>query len=122
MVKLNVPSKGDIWLINPDPPNGNELKGSHYFIVITESALNKSLGVSICCPISTVATSARSAGVTVSISGDSTKKGTVRGVVLCHQVRALDLKNRNAKFHTKAEPHLIDEVIMKLVDIIDPQP
>lgn len=121
MVKRQMPGKGDIWLINPDPTSGHELRGPHYFLVITESALNIALGVSICCPISTVASGARSAGVTVAITADSTEKGTVRGVVLCHQIRALDLKERKARFHTKAEPHLIDEVVMKLVDIIDPQ-
>ncbi len=121
MVKRQVPGKGDIWLINPDPTSGHELRGPHYFLVVTESTLNNAMGVSLCCPISTVAIGARSAGVTVAITSDSTEKGTVRGVVLCHQIRALDLKERKAQFHTKAESHLIDEVVMKLVDIIDPQ-
>lgn len=79
------------------------------------------MSVLLCCTISTVASSARSTSVTVAITADSTEKGTVRGVVLCQQIRALDLKERKAQFHTKAESHLIDVVVMKLVDIIDPQ-
>lgn len=121
MVKRHIPAKGEIWLINPDPTSGHELRGPHYFLVVTESVLNAAMGVSLCCPISTVANSARSAGVTVAITADSTEKGTISGVILCHQIRALDLKERKAQFHTKAEPRLIDEVVMKLVDIIDPQ-
>lgn len=55
------------------------------------------------------------------LDGSSTESGKVTGVILCHQVRALDLKERQAKYATKAEDYLIDEVIMKLVDLIDPQ-
>ncbi|EFA27980.1 PemK protein [Haemophilus influenzae HK1212] len=55
------------------------------------------------------------------IDGNSTQSGKVTGVILCHQVRALDLNERQAKFATKAEDYLVDEVIMKLVDLIDPQ-
>lgn len=121
MAKRSVPAKGEIWLINPDPTSGHELRGPHYFLVVTEAALNAAMGVSLCCPISTVATGARSAGVTVAVTADSTENGEVRGVVLCHQVRALDLKERKAQCYTKAESCLIDDVVMKLVDIIDPQ-
>jgi mRNA interferase ChpB len=89
--------------------------------VISEGQLNAALGVSICCPISTVANAARSQGVTVAVGGNSTESGTISGVVLCHQVRALDLKARKAHFSTVAESYLVDEVVLKLVDLIDPQ-
>ncbi|KOC87683.1 type II toxin-antitoxin system PemK/MazF family toxin [Winslowiella iniecta] len=112
------PRKGEVWLIDPDPLEGRELRGPHYYIVLTEEALNLALGVAICCPIST---GANARGVTVVVDGGSTLKGTVNGVVLCHQVRALDLTERRAKFIILAESHLIDEVVMTLVDIIDPQ-
>lgn len=115
------PRKGEVWLIDPDPLEGRELRGPHYYIVLTEEALNLALGVAICCPILTGANAARSRGVTVVVDGGSTLTGTVNGVVLCHQVRALDLTERRAKFITLAESHLIDEVVMTLVDIIDPQ-
>ncbi|GKX57114.1 mRNA interferase PemK [Leminorella grimontii] len=121
MAKRSVPAKGEIWLINPDPTSGRELRGPHYFLIVTEAALNAAMGVSLCCPISTVAAGARSAGVTVAVTADGTENGEVQGVVLCHQVRALDLKERKAQFYTKAESYLIDDVVMKLVDIIDPQ-
>ncbi|MDO9664946.1 type II toxin-antitoxin system PemK/MazF family toxin [Glaesserella parasuis] len=68
-----------------------------------------------------MANAARSQNITVVLDGSSTESGKVTGVILCHQVRALDLKERQAKYATKAEDYLIDEVIMKLVDLIDPQ-
>lgn len=68
-----------------------------------------------------MANAARSQNITVVLDGSSTESGKVTGVILCHQVRALGLKERQAKYATKAEDYLIDEVIMKLVDLIDPQ-
>lgn len=68
-----------------------------------------------------MANAARSQNITVVLDGSSTESGKVTGVILCRQVRALDLKERQAKYATKAEDYLIDEVIMKLVDLIDPQ-
>ncbi|PJG84029.1 type II toxin-antitoxin system PemK/MazF family toxin [Caviibacterium pharyngocola] len=118
---MRVPKKGEIWYVDPDPTSGKELRSPHYFIVVSEQVLNKALGVSICCPISSGGNAARSQSVTVVMDGNSTKSGKVTGVILCHQVRALDLQARNAKYATTAEDYLIDEVVMKLVDLIDPQ-
>ncbi|MDG6459536.1 type II toxin-antitoxin system PemK/MazF family toxin [Glaesserella parasuis] len=118
---MRVPKKGEIWYVDPDPTKGHELRSPHYFIVVSDELLNQALGTAICCPISTGGNAARSQNVTVVLDGSSTESGKVTGVILCHQVRALDLKERQAKYATKAEDYLIDEVIMKLVDLIDPQ-
>lgn len=121
MVQGTIPQKGDIWHFNPDPVFGRELKGDHYCIVVTDGELNKALGVAICCPISSVAEGARSAGVTVAVQPMDTERGNIRGVVLCHQAQAVDLIARGATFETVAEPALIQEVIFKLTNLIDPQ-
>lgn len=116
-----VAKKGEIWYVDPDPTKGHELRNPHYFIIVSDERINKALGTAICCPISTRALASRSQSVTVAIDGNSTESGKIHGVILCHQVRALDLKERQAKFSTKAESYVIDEVIMKLIDLIDPQ-
>lgn len=121
MTHGRIPKRGDIWHFDPNPIVGRELKDKHYCIVITVEKLNNALGVAICCPISTVAAGARSAGVTVAVGPMDTERGDLRGVVLCHQVRALDLNGRGATFETVAEEGLIQEVIFKLTNIIDPQ-
>lgn len=118
---MRVPKKGDIWYVDPDPTAGRELRNPHYFIVISEQVLNQALGVAICCPISSGGNAARSQSVTVALDGASTKSGKLTGVILCHQIRSLNLNARNAKFATVAESYLVDEVVMKLVDLIDPQ-
>jgi len=121
MTEERIPQRGDIWYFNPNPVAGHELKVKHYFIVVTVAEINQALGVALCCPISTKADSARSAGVTVAVRPMDTERGDLRGVVLCHQLRATDLKARNAQFETFAEETLIQEVIIKLTNIIDPQ-
>ncbi|MBC3253555.1 MULTISPECIES: type II toxin-antitoxin system PemK/MazF family toxin [Serratia] len=120
MAPGRIPQKGDIWHFNPDPIAGRELKGDHYCIVVTAEELNRALGVAICCPISTAALAARSAGVTVTVQPMDTERGDIRGVVLCHQVRAIDLLARGATFETVAEEPLINDVIIKLTNLIDP--
>ncbi|WP_225086631.1 type II toxin-antitoxin system PemK/MazF family toxin [Pectobacterium colocasium] len=121
MAEKRIPQKGDIWHFNPDPVFGRELKGDHYCIVVTDGALNAALGVAICCPISTKAETARSAGVTVAVTPVDTERGDLRGVVLCHQAQAVDLLARGATFETVAEDVLIQDVIIKLINLIDPQ-
>lgn len=121
MVKARTPARGDIWHVSLDPVSGHELMGPHYFIVLTDEALNKVLKVAMCCPISTGANAARSVGVTVPVLPHDTENGNLRGVVLCHQMKAADLISRGAKFYTKADDALVTEVTMKLVDLIDPQ-
>lgn len=121
MVKARTPHRGEIWHFNPDPVAGHELRGPHYCIVITDKALNSALKVAMCCPISTGANAARSEGVTVNILPYDTDNGNLRGVVLCHQLKAVDLIARDAKFYAIADEALICEVINKLVNLIDPQ-
>ena len=121
MQKERIPQRGDIWHFDPNPIAGRELRDKHYCIVITAGALNGALGVAMCCPISTVADAARSVGVTVAVGPMDTELGNLRGVVLCHQVRALDLNARKATFETVAEDTLLREVIFKLTNLIDPQ-
>ncbi|EPF7730892.1 type II toxin-antitoxin system PemK/MazF family toxin [Escherichia coli] len=121
MVKARTPHRGEIWCFNPDPVAGHELRGPHYCIVVTDKELNNVLKVAMCCPISTGANAARSSGVTVNVLPHDTQTGNLHGVVLCHQLKAVDLIARGAKFHTVADEALISEEIGKLVNLIDPQ-
>ncbi|NIG12943.1 type II toxin-antitoxin system PemK/MazF family toxin [Pantoea sp. Al-1710] len=121
MVTRKSPARGQIWHVDPNPVFGHELKDPHYFIVITDGDLNRALKVAMCCPISTGAQSARSFGVTVNVLPHDTDNGNLRGVVLCHQLKAIDLISRGATYYTQADEALVNEVISKIINIIDPQ-
>ncbi|GAA0353070.1 type II toxin-antitoxin system PemK/MazF family toxin [Morganella psychrotolerans] len=120
--RKSTPAKGDIWHVNGDPASGKEFKGPHYYLVISDQGINQALGVAICLPITSGGGLARSQSVTVSIDGSSTDKGLVTGVVLCYQIRTMDLAARKASYHSKVAPEIMDEVLGIVVDIIDPQP
>ena len=52
----------------------------------------------------------------MSLSGTGTN---AQGVVLCNQPRVLDLQNRGATFAEKAPPVIIDEVIARLITLLE---
>lgn len=79
------------------------------------------LKVAMCCPISTVTYGAQLEGVTVAGMPQDTESGNVRSVVLCHQLKAADLISRGATFYIRAEHYLVEEVTLKLIDLIEPQ-
>ncbi|MDC9606662.1 type II toxin-antitoxin system PemK/MazF family toxin [Xenorhabdus griffiniae] len=119
--KKNVPGKGEIWHTNGDPVSGREFKGAHYYLVISEFALNQKLGTALCVPITSGGGVARSEAVTVYLDGSSTDTGKITGVVLCYQIRSLDLNESKATYSAQAEPSVVDEVLSKVIDILDPQ-
>ncbi|MEN4892387.1 type II toxin-antitoxin system PemK/MazF family toxin [Erwinia billingiae] len=120
MVSRRTPQKGDLWHINGDPVEGREFKGPHYYLVISSGKLVAALGTAVCIPVTSGGGAARSQAVTVYLDGDSTDTGKVTGVALCYQLRSLDLAARKATYAAKVEPHIMDEILAMVVDLIDP--
>lgn len=52
MIRSNVPRRGDVYWIVPNPVSGREMKNRHRFVVITPIVINR-LGVSMTVPIIT---------------------------------------------------------------------
>ncbi|KGT86868.1 growth inhibitor PemK [Erwinia typographi] len=121
MVTRRVPQKGEIWHINGDPVEGREFRGPHYYLVISPRELVAALGTAVCIPVTSGGAAGRSRAVTVYLDGDSTDTGNVTGVALCYQLRSLDLSARRATYAAKVEPHIMDEILSVVVDLIDPR-
>jgi mRNA-degrading endonuclease toxin of MazEF toxin-antitoxin module len=102
--------RGDIYHVNLNPIHGREQAGARYVMIISVSEFNR-LGVPIVCPITLGGSFARDRGFAVSLSGTGT---TAQGVVLCNQLRALDLNARHAKFIERVPQEIIDEVLGKV--------
>lgn len=115
------PAKGEIWHVNGDPVEGHEFKGAHYYLVISDKKLVAALGTAVCVPITSGGGVARSHAVTVYLEGNRTDTGRVTGVVLCYQLRALDLAARKARYTATVAPHIMDEILGMVVDLLDPQ-
>lgn len=107
--------RGDIYHVNLNPIAGREQAGSRYILVVSSRFFNR-LGTPLICPITQGGNFARHAGFTVSLTGTGTQ---TQGVVLCNQLRALDLQARNATFTEKAPPMIVEEVIARLQTLLE---
>ncbi|WP_409260681.1 type II toxin-antitoxin system ChpB family toxin [Pseudomonas putida] len=87
-------ARGDIVRVNLDPTVGREQQGAgRPALVLTPAAFNSS-GLAVIVPISQGGDFARHAGFAVTLSGAGT---LTQGVMLCNQIRTVDLDARGAK-------------------------
>jgi len=118
MTKYRVPNKGDVYLIDPNPQAGREMRNPHRYIVITPKEINR-LGIAITVPVTSGGNFSRIKGLTVPITGHDTT-----GVAVCNQVRSFDIeeriKMRSAKYIETLDSHIINEIILKVISVIDP--
>jgi mRNA interferase ChpB len=120
MVRGSVPRRGDIYWIDPNPVSGREMKDRHRFVVITPTEIN-ALGVCMTVPVTTGGAFTRNVGLAVSIMGHETT-----GVAVCNQVRSFDIEARtrsgSARFVEKLDPTTTDEIVARVLSVIDPAP
>jgi len=106
--------RGDIYHVNLNPSQGREQAGPRYVMIVSPREFNK-LGTPLVCPITLGGNFARDQGFAVSLTGTGMN---VQGVVLCNQPRILDLQKRGAAFAEKAPPEIIDEVLARLITLL----
>ncbi len=107
--------RGDIWHVDLNPTKGREQSNPRYVLILTPRAFNV-LGTPIVVPITTGGNFAREQGFAVSLTGAGTH---ATGVVLCHQLRALDLKARNAKFAERVPDYIIEDVLARVQPLFE---
>jgi mRNA-degrading endonuclease toxin of MazEF toxin-antitoxin module len=107
--------RGDIWHVDLNPTKGREQANPRYVLILTTREFNQ-LGTPIVTPITSGGDFARMRGFTVSLTGAGTNAS---GVVLCHQVRALDMKARSARFSEKAPDFIVDEILAKVTSLFE---
>lgn len=120
MIRSNVPQRGDVYWIDPNPAAGREMKDRHRFVVITPREIN-ALGVSMTVPVTTGGAFTRNIGLAVPITGHETT-----GVAVCNQVRSFDIDARmrvgSARFIERLDQSTMDEIVARVVSAIDPAP
>ena len=107
--------RGDVYYVDLNPIKGREQAGARYVLIVTTREFNK-LGTVVVCPITLGGEFARSKGFAVSLAATGMK---AQGVVLCNQLRTLDLKGRGARFLEKAPDHIVDEVLARIVPLFE---
>lgn len=107
--------RGDIFHVALDPTKGKEQQGARYVLIVSVREFNRS-GTPLVCPITQGGEHARQRGFAVSLSGSGTN---AQGVVLCNQLRTLDLAARGGRFVEKAPDFIVDEVLARLQTLLD---
>jgi mRNA interferase MazF len=103
MVNKYSPEQGDIILLDFDPQTGYEHKGRRPAYVASNKDFHNLTNLAIVCPITS-----STRGFPLHVSLDEHTETT--GVIMCEQVKSLDLKARKASYVEKAPRHIADEV------------
>lgn len=108
--------RGDIVRLNLNPTAGREQQGDFRpALVISPAAFNVS-GLVLIAPVTQGGDFARYAGFAVPLSGSGTE---TQGVVLCNQIRTVDLEARGAKRVESVPEVVMDDVLARIQVLIE---
>lgn len=107
--------RGEIWHVDLNPTQGREQANPRYVLILTPRVFN-ALGTPIVAPITSGGNYAREQGFAVPLTGAGTR---ATGVVLCNQLRALDLKARRGRFLERVPDFIMDEVLARVAPLFE---
>ncbi|WP_426149445.1 type II toxin-antitoxin system ChpB family toxin [Pseudomonas sp. DC3000-4b1] len=109
-------NRGDIVRLNLNPTAGREQQGDFRpALIISPVAFNVS-GLVLTAPITQGGDFARYAGFAVPLNGSGTE---TQGVVLCNQIRTVDLEARGAKRVESVPEVVMDDVLARIQVLIE---
>lgn len=104
MTERSVPRRGDIVWLNFSPQAGHEQAGMRPALILSEQPFQNTTGLALVCPITS---RVRGHGFEVPLK----KEMKTSGVVLCHQVRTVDLEERLGSFIEEAPPDVLKRAL-----------
>ena len=110
-----VPKRGDIIRLDFDPSAGHEQQGTRPALVLSPEAFNH-FGLALACPVTRGGAFARGHAWAVPLAGAGL---STDGVVLCNQLRTVDLKARRAQFIESVSPELVADVLARVATLIE---
>lgn len=108
--------RGDIYLVSLNPAKGREQQGARPVLIVSNDKFNAVTGLPVIAPIATAGNFSRAQGFAVPLSGAGTD---TTGVVLCDQLRVLDLRSRQAKRVEGVPDFIMDEVLARIAPIFE---
>lgn len=115
-MKRGIPERGDVLHVDLDPTRGREQQGKRYVLVLTPLEFNR-FGLLLVCPITQGGEFAREHGFAVSLSGAGVR---TQGVVLCHQSRTIDFRERRASWVESIPETVMEEVLARVRALLEP--
>ena len=106
-----IPKQGDIVLLEFNPQPGHEQKGRRPAIVVSNNTFNQFTKIGIVCPITKT-----NRGFPLHVQLDERTKTS--GVIMCEQVKSLNISARNASFIEKAPKDILEEVTDILIGFV----
>lgn len=107
-IKFN---RGDIVRVNLNPTEGREQQGNFRPALVLTPAAYNATGLAVIAPVTQGGDFARYAGFAVTLSGSGTE---TQGVVLCNQIRTVDLEARSAKRVESVPAVIMDDVLARV--------
>jgi mRNA interferase MazF len=104
--KSYVPDRGDLVWLNFTPQSGHEQRGCRPALVLSPKNYNKLVGLALFCPITS-----KIKGYPFEVLLPANQE--ISGAILVDQIKSLDWRVRRAKFATKTQAEIIEEVIAK---------
>ena len=107
-----IPQQGDIIYLDFNPQSGHEQRDRRPAIAISNNVFNALSRGALVCPITNT-----NRGIPLQVQLDSRTKTT--GVIMCDQVKALDMQGRSAVFIEKAPDDLLAEAVDIVIAMIE---
>ena len=115
MRRAYVPEWGDVVWLQFDPRAGHEQAGRRPALVVSPRAYNRKVGLALFCPVTS---QAKGYPFEVPLQPG----GKLEGVVLSDQIKSLDWRARSASRITRASRDVMDQVIARIVALVDVEP
>ncbi|MBW1967694.1 MAG: type II toxin-antitoxin system PemK/MazF family toxin [Deltaproteobacteria bacterium] len=103
-----VPRQGDIIAVTFDPQSGHEQKGRRPALVVSKDLFNRSTGLAIVCPLTSI-------GRGFPFHVPVPKSSSLTGFIMVEQVKSVDFRTRRAKRIERAS----DELLANVLSILD---
>lgn len=107
-----IPQQGDIVYLDFDPQAGHEQRGRRPALVVSNNAFNSLSRGALVCPITNT-----NRGIPIHVALDARTKTT--GVIMCDQVKALDMQSRNVALIEPAPEDIIAEAVDIIVGFVE---
>jgi mRNA-degrading endonuclease toxin of MazEF toxin-antitoxin module len=106
--------RGDIYFVDLEPTRGREQRGRRPVFIVTPERFNR-MTAPLVAPITSGGAFARHRGFAVDLAG---RMQQIRGMVLCNQLRTLDVTARNGQFVEAAPDEVVQDVLARIATLI----
>lgn len=104
--------QGDIVYLSFDPQAGHEQRGMRPAVIVSTGTFNKFTRLALVCPITNT-----NRALPLHVALD--RRTTTSGVIMCEQVKSLDVIARNATFFERVPQDILREVVDIIASFVE---